>query len=400
MRWTTFIVPLSLLIPLPVAATEITTGRQLGRKFDPRAFYIRSGPLDAWRKTYSGPEYRPESQGKLMNLRLCQGLFDDEWMHERPFDPEKNTRNLIEALDFYKRHGIMMVNVSLQGGQAGYDLKVNGIARENGYKYGPEKGTYVSAFRPDGALKQAWLDRLESLLRATDRRGMIVNLMYLYQGQDEQFASTDAIDAAARNITDWLIDKNFRNVVIDVSNEWDLGGDYWDFDTYIPRHIVQLIELIRRRLQERGADFVLPVSASSDGRMNYPPSLLNAADIVLIHGNGRTPEEKLKRTAELKDVPRPVLMTEDDNGKPSTLKHLERDLASCSILFDRAAGWGYMPWVQAQRFPFRFMPTETGDVRDDMPKAARDMAYFHAVLDHIATLTLSQPVHPAQQPNN
>jgi hypothetical protein len=45
-----------------------------------------------------------------------------------------------------------------------------------------------------------------------------------------------------------------------------------------------------------------------------------------------------------------------------------------------------MPWVQAQRFPFRYLPTGPADVRDDLPEADRDMAYFHAVLDHIKHL--------------
>ena len=58
-----------------------------------------------------------------MNLRLAQALFDDEWMKEKPFDPERNTDNVIEALDFYRAHGMLMINVSLQGGQAGYDRR-------------------------------------------------------------------------------------------------------------------------------------------------------------------------------------------------------------------------------------------------------------------------------------
>ena len=56
-----------------------------------------------------------------MNIRLANALFLDEWMHERPFDPEFNTDAVIQALDFYKNHGVLMINVSLQGAQAGYD---------------------------------------------------------------------------------------------------------------------------------------------------------------------------------------------------------------------------------------------------------------------------------------
>ena len=179
-----------------------------------------------------------------------------------------------------------MINVCLQGGQAGYDHQIYGLDRSNGYKYGPEKGTSVSAFRSDGSLKPEWMRRLERLLSAADERGMVVNLMYFYQGQDEMFDSPAAIDLAARNITDWLIEKKFRNVIVDIANEWDLPGNHWDFGSYIPESLLQLIKETRNRFQIRRADYALPISVSSDGRMNYPESFLGSVDLVLIHGNG------------------------------------------------------------------------------------------------------------------
>jgi hypothetical protein len=375
-------------------AIEINTGAMLGQHFDQRAFYIRNAPGDPWQKTYSGGVYRREAQGRLMNIRLAQALFHDEWMHEQPFDPERNTDAAIQALDFYKSHGVLMISVSLQGAQAGYDKAVNGIDRENGYRYGPEKGTYVSAFRPDGSLKPEWLARLERLLRAADQRGMLVDVMYFYEGQDEQFQSTAAIHNAACNITDWLIARNTRNVIVDVANEYDLPGPQWDFNGYIPQNIIPLIDEVRERFKHTG--YALPIGASSDGRMRYPHSLEGQVDVVLIHGNGRTPLEKARRVAELRDAARPVLMTEDDNGRGTTAEHLAAELESCDIFFYRAAGWGYMPWVQAQRFPFRYLPGVEAQVRDDMPEQRRDMAYFHAVLDHIAALTLKRPLREGE----
>lgn len=377
------------ILAIGVRAAEISSGAMLGRHYDQRAFYTRDAPGDPWKKTYTGPQWKREAEGKLMNIRLAQALFHDEWMNERPFDPERNTAAVIQALDFYKHHGVLMINVSLQGAQAGYDPAVNGVDRENAYRSGPRKGTYVSAFRPDGSLKPAWLNRLERLLRAADEHGMFVNLMYFYQGQDEQFQSTDCIHRAAGNITDWLIAHDFRNVIIDVANEYDLPGPQWDFRGYIPQNIIPLIDEIRDRFKHTG--YSLPIGASSDGRMRYPHSLQGQVDIVLIHGNGRDPREKARRAAELKDVPRPVLMTEDDNGRSSTAEHLKGDLESCDILFHKGAGWGYMPWAQAQRFPFRYLPGPAAAVRDDMAEPDRDMAYFHAVLDHIAALTLNHP---------
>jgi hypothetical protein len=381
-----------LIIPLlatTLCAAEIGTGFMLGKHYDPRAFYIRNTPGENWQKTYSGPAYRREAQGKLMNIRLANALFLDEWMRERPFDPEFNTDAVIQALDFYKNHGVLMINVSLQGAQAGYDKSVNGIDRENAYRLGPGRGAYVSAFRPDGSLKPDWLARLERLLHAADQRGMFVNLMYFFHGQSGQFQSTDAIHDAAINITDWLIAHDFRNVIVDVANEYDLPGPVWDFKGYIPQNIIPLIDDVRERFKHAG--YTLPIGTSSDGRMRYPQSLQGQVDVLLIHGNGRDPQEKARRVAELKDAQRPVLMTEDDNGRATTAEHLAADLASCDIFFHRAEGWGYLPWIQAQRFPFRYLPGVLADVRDDMPEAERDMAYFHAVLDHIASLTLRRP---------
>lgn len=382
------LIALLLAAAAPLSAVEITTGAILGRGYDQRAFYVRSSRSAAWQKTCAGPEYRPEAAGKLMNLRLAQALFDDEWLTEHSFDPDANTRAVIEALDFYKRHGVLMVNVSLQGGNPGYEAAINGIARENGYKFGPGKGLHVSAFRPDGSLKPQWLHRLERLLRAADRRGMVVNIMYFYQGQDELFESTRAIHRAAHNITDWLIAGNHRNIIIDVANEYDIGPR-WDFDQYIPRHIIPLIDEVRDRFQK--ARFLVPVAVSSGGRMRYPQSVLGQSDIVLLHGNGRSPEEKLRRARELASVSRPVLMNEDDNGRETTQANLKLETASCDVFFQHAAGWGYMPWAQAQRFPFRYLPGAEATVRDEMDVAERDMAYFHAVLDHIASLVMKRP---------
>ncbi|MBI3697549.1 MAG: hypothetical protein HY238_22270 [Acidobacteria bacterium] len=381
---------LALVSVLP--AIEVATGSMLGLRYDQRAFYIRTPENQTWRKTYTGKGYRSEARGKLMNLRLAQALFQDEWLTERPFDAARNTAQVIEALDFYKRHGVLMINVSLQGGNPGYEKEVNGIERQNGAKYGPGQGLLVSAFRPDGSLKPEWLARLESLLKAADQRGMLVCLMYFYQGQDEIFEGAEAVEAGARNVTDWLIDHKFRNVILDVANEWDIQGDRWDQAEYIPQNIGGLVERIRERFQAKRADFTLPIGASTGGQMLYPASLAEICDVVLLHGNGRDPGEKTTRAQQYtKMYHRPVLMNEDDNGRETTRANFAKEKASADALFKYGAGWGYMPWVQAQRFPFYYQPGPSGEFTDATPVAERDRAYFHAVLDSIARLVLEKP---------
>jgi hypothetical protein len=373
----------------PARATEIATGSMLGPSYKQTAFYMRTSPRGTWRQTYSESPYRGKARGKLMMLRLAQGIFDDEYMTEQKFDPDDNTNRLIAALDVYKNHGVLAFSVSLQGGNPGYDPNVNGISRRNGAKHGKGEGLLVSAFRADGSLKPAWMERLERVIRAADQRGMVVNLIYFYQGQDEVFETDQAIVDAARNVTRWIVEKNFRNLIIDIANEWDLKGETWDQASFIPENITGLVEVVRE--QFNGADYLVPIGASTGGRMTYPESLARLCDVVLVHGNGRTAAEKLLRLDEFKDYRRTVWMTEDDNGRETTQQTLARELASADCMFNNAAGWGYMPWVQAQQFPFVYVPGESAELTDDMPVAQRDAAYFKAVLEHIARLVLRKP---------
>ena len=155
---------------------EIATGKMLGSGFDARAFYVRDSG-GAWNRTCSGPQFRPEAAGRLMNIRVAQALFDDEWLTERPFDPDANTDSVIRALDLWRDHGVYNITVSLQGGNTGYGTVVPEIRRaKNAYKAGPTEGLHVSALRPDGSVKPAWGERLVRLARALDQRGMILTL--------------------------------------------------------------------------------------------------------------------------------------------------------------------------------------------------------------------------------
>jgi hypothetical protein len=379
------------MCPLGAAAMEIATGKMLGSGYEARSFYVREGS-GAWQKTYTGKQFRPEAAGRLMNLRIAQGLFDDEWLTEFPFNPEENTNRLIRALDDYKSHGVLAIGVSLQAGNAGYNIEFQGIKRAMMARPGPGKGALTSAFRPDGTLKEAWMNRLLRLVGELDRRGMVLDLMYFYSGQGEVLENPEAIRRAARNATDWLIDHGCRNVIIEIANEYNVNG--FDRDRYIPLEMGTLIELVRERFAAKKAPFRLPISASLVG-FNAFETIRQHADLTIIHGNGRSPEEKRRGVPPLLAdvaVPGPVYMNEDNSGRNTTPETLEKELASCDAVFSAGASWGYMPWRQAQMFPFRFYrPANSARVTAEMPPDERDPAYFHAVLDHIQQLVMRVP---------
>ncbi len=378
---------------LPVEAIEIATGKMLGPGYEQRAFYVRDAGDRRWRKTYAGPDYRPEAQGRLMNLRIAQAFFHDEWLTEFPFDPVAHTERVIDALDVYKAHGILAINASLQGGNPGYNKEVPAITRVIVAKSGPGKGALNSAFNADGSLKPAWMARVKALQQALDWRGMILNLTYFYTGQDEVLKDTAALDQAVRNATDWLIENDCRNVLIEIANEFDITG--FDHDRYIYREIGHLMRLARERFAAKNAAFRLPISASTGGSMLLFPAVQQEADFVTIHGNGRKVDDQGIRTRELfenLEAPGPIDMNEDDSGRETTTDLLARELASCDAVFQAGGSWGYMPWRQLQMFPFPHVsPGPNAVVRADMPESARDAAYFKAVLEHVRELVLRTP---------
>lgn len=365
-------------------AVEITTGKMLGNGYEARSFYVREGALVPWRTTYSGSKCRPEAAGRLMNLRLAQALFDDEWLTEISFNPDANTDRVIAALDTYREHGVLAINVSLQGGNPGYGKAVPEIKRERTARLGRGKGSLISAFLPDGSLKPAWTGRLLRLQRALDERGMVLVLMYFYEGQNGVLLDSGAVRRAVINATDWLVRHNCRNVIIEIANEYDLED--WDYDSWIPNHIGELIELARSRFSP---DFRLPIGASTSG-MAVPNPIRDHADLTMLHGNTRAPEEKRKRVAELfadPKVPGPIFMDEDDNGKDTTAANFAKEIASLEALWRNGGSWGCMPWRQVQMFPFRFyLPKGGTNLDNDLSLEQRDQAYFRAALEHIRTL--------------
>lgn len=78
------------------------------------------------RPTYAGRVWQGVSiDGRLMNARMVQGVFDDlnpatrpRWSYPdgKPWDPDRNTREFIAAMPEWRRHGLIAFTLNLQGG--------------------------------------------------------------------------------------------------------------------------------------------------------------------------------------------------------------------------------------------------------------------------------------------
>lgn len=378
-----------LMAVVPAPAVEIASGSMLGPRYKQDQFYTRAGSTATWSPTYDGSRYRRRVRGSLAMVRVTQALFDDEWLRERQFDPNANTDRLISQLATYRQHGVGGIVVGLQGGDPGYSGEANGVSRGASADLGEKSGALVSAYNRDGSLKKEWLDRLDRLIAAADSQGLVVCLVLFQQDQDEALASPEAVVAAASNIARHLIDRNARNVIIDIADAWDEPEGRWDHRRFIPRYIEFLIRTVRDQFQH--AAFSLPIGASSGSGMLYPMSLARLCDVVLLQGDGRSAADKLARSRQFKGYGRPVLMVSDSNGQQATRDELEQERSIAEAYLQAASGWSYVPARTANMFPFVYSLPDTSAVEDSWPVEKRHGAYFRAVLETIARIVLRRP---------
>jgi hypothetical protein len=269
--------------------------------------------------TLKGKTYNSISlEGLLPKSRMVQGIFDDyneetksNWIYPdtKQWDAERNTNEFVDAMSLWKDHGLLAFTINLQGGSPfGYS--------------GKRQQWLNSAFKSDGSLDDQYMKRLEQILDRADELGMVVMLGYFYFGQDQNLTDEVAVNNAVTNATNWILDKGYENVIIEINNECDINGipgsrkgDPYDHDILTAQRVHELINLVKSA-QRSGRRLL--VSASFKGAAVPTDNVLAVADFVLIHGNSvSTPEgitnlirEVRARQAYKKN---PIVINEDDH---------------------------------------------------------------------------------------
>ncbi len=224
--------------------------------------------------TYPGRSWQGHRiEGLLFNSRMANAIADDEnpftrgaWSYaDGDWDAERSTREFIAALPSYRAHGLLGVCLNLQGGSP------------QGYSW--HQPWKIGGFAPDGALKPAWAARLEKVIAACDRLGMVVVLGLFYGKQSGTLKDEAAVKAAVVNTVDWLVERGATNVLIEIGNEVDLEGVF-AHPIIAAARCHELIDLAKKRGQGR-----LLVSTSLLALEAPPSAILATADFLLPHGN-------------------------------------------------------------------------------------------------------------------
>jgi len=291
--------------------------------------------------TYEG--LNPEASGKLMNIRMVNSVFDDENPETRPtgFDPEVNADSFIKSMDEYKAKGILAFTINLQGGVPGYEGAIN------------------TAFRADASLKPDYMQRVSRVIEAADKRGLVIVLGLFYQRQDQILPDDDAVRKATENAAAWVRDKGYTNVIIEIANEYVHRG-FRDFIRSEDGEI-ELMNIVRATAPD------LIVSTSGVGNSRFHEKLCEAADFIMIHGNGCASDIYEERVSALKQYGKPIIFNEDTGFSDDPRRTADAP-EKATAAFNAGASWGIMNLERNQHWPFTFgigNPEEGGNAKED-----------------------------------
>lgn len=319
-----------LLMALPLLTIEAKKSKRRTQvEIAGNQFYI-NGQL-----TYKGRNWDGNKiEGLLMNSRMVQGIFDDEnpatadqWKYADTgkWDADRNTNEFIAAMPEWKKHGLLAFTLNMQGGSP--------------LGYG-NKGWINTAFDSIGNLKKSYLNRLEKILNKADELGMVCILGYFYFGQDEFLKDEKALINATNKATEWILEKGYKNVIIEIANECDLK----EYNHSIIRceRIDELINVVKSKSNN---GFRLLTGTSFSGKYIPTSNVVKVSDFILIHGNGVSKPEgittMIENTRKVEGFKnQPVLFNEDD--------HYDFEKADNNMIraVKSYASWGY--------FDFRF----------------------------------------------
>jgi hypothetical protein len=289
-------------------------------------FHINGKP------TYAGRRWKGHKiEGLLLNTRMVQGIFDDlnpetavRWAYPdtKKWDAERNVREFLGAMPTWKKHGCLGFTINLQGGSP------------EGYSKGQPWET--GAIAPDGSLRPAFMARLERILDRADELGMVPIVGYYYFGQDQRVTDEAAVKRSVANATQWLLDKDYRNILVEIDNECNVKA--YDHDILKPERVHELIEMAKAMKTRDGRRLL--VGTSYGGGAVPKENVVTTSDFILIHGNGvKDPKrisEMVRQTRQVKGYrPMPILFNEDDHfdfDKP------ENNFVSA---LSEYCGWGY-----------------------------------------------------------
>jgi hypothetical protein len=291
-------------------------------------FYINGKPT--YEKRYWNG-YKIE--GLLLNSRMVQGIFDDlnpetinNWIYPdtKKWDADRNTNEFVLNMKKWYNYGLLSFTINMQGGSP--------------QGYSSSQPWNNSGYTEDGSLRPEYLARLEKILDRADELGMVPILGLFYFGQDQRLRDEKSVINAVNNMIDWLMNRNYKNILIEINNECNVNQ--YEHEILKPQRVHELIDLVKKK-EKNG--FRYYVGTSYGGGFIPLPNVVKSSDFILIHGNGVSDPIKITEMADKTRkvegyTPKPILFNEDDHF------NFEKEPNNFTSAVKSYASWGYFDY--------------------------------------------------------
>ena len=280
-------------------------------------------------------------RGLLLNSRMIQGIFDDYntttrkyWYYpdSNIYDPMRNTNEFIGNMSIWRSYNLLSFTLGLQGGRPSRDEPCDHCS--------PQPWINSAFNAKNASLDSKYMQRLQMILSKADDLGMIVILQFFYFGQVprfENYTNNTLIYKSIDNIIEWLLNTSYKNIMIDVANECNERGYIGTILSPNNGSMANTIKYVKNKLGSR-----FKVGSSFTGGHIPPNDVINISDIVLVHGNGQTPQDitNMVNTIRSSDgyskEPKPILFTEDFNTDTTSSSN------NMKSAIESHASWGFM----------------------------------------------------------
>jgi hypothetical protein len=317
------------------------------------SFYQGGAPTYTTRSGF--PDADERLAGLLLNHRVVHGIFDDlgedrdRWAYPDTgvWDPDRNTDLFVEAMSFWREHGVIAFTIGLQGGNPFISSP-------------PPEGESVesvdaSAFAPDGSLRPAFMERLARILDRAKELDMVPIINYFYQGANRRVRE-DRLEAAIDNATTWLLEQGYSGLIIDLANEC-MAERYWPA-LRLPNihrllyHLKDTVDLHNNRTGQTQRVYVgaslLARCCTPEQAAQIPDSFFRASDVLMPHGNKLTTAQIRETIAALRERAlavsgqlMPIVYNEDIQETPEDLAQDNGgDLEHVDACLEGHASWG------------------------------------------------------------
>jgi hypothetical protein len=176
---------------------------------------------------------------------------------------------------------------------------------------------------------------------------MVIMLGIFYFGQDQRLENEEAVKRAVVNTVDWIAERGYRNVLLEIANECDNRA--YDHDIIKAARVHELIQLAQQ--QSRKKNHPLAVSVSYNGGSIPRPNVVSTADYILLHGNGvRDPKRMVEMIRTVRQMneftPKPIVNNEDDRPWLDAHQGFGPEGNNFVACVSQYASWGYFDFRQ------------------------------------------------------